>query len=751
MRLAVIANPAHHEFQNENAAHALLERFQRVRRHTDRLVAPLAYEDQAVQSMPDASPAKWHRAHTTWFWETFVLAAYLPGYQPFDPAYAYLFNSYYEALGPRHPRPQRGLLTRPSALEIGTYRQYVDAQMEQLLRTASAAQIAEITPLIELGLAHEEQHQELLLMDVLHLFAQSPLKPAYRPGWIAQGHGRAGRFRSHSGGLLEIGDGSADAFAFDNERPRHKTWIEPFEISDRLVTNREWLAFMEDGGYTGASLWLSDGWAMVRAEGWSAPLYWSPSENGIGWQQMTLAGLRAVDPDAPVTHVSYYEAAAFAAWSGARLPTEAEWEVAAHAGLLEQTDDVAWQWTQSAYGAYPGFHASDDAVGEYNGKFMSGQMVLRGGASVTPPGHTRVSYRNFFRPEQRWMFSGLRLARDASARDTRNVGEDRAPARAKPRSVDVTRGDSPDEFERDVLAGLSAVPKNLSPKYFYDATGSALFEAICTTPEYYPTRTETELLKQIAPALSAAIADDAVLIEFGSGAGEKTRIVLDAAPQIAAYVPIDISPDALRDAAGRLAGHYPTLRITPLEADFTQAVQLPESTAGKPHVGFFPGSTIGNFRRDEAIAFLRSARRLLGAQSRLIVGADIVKDPATLIAAYDDAQGVTARFNKNLLVRINRELGGDFDLESFDHLAVWNALENRIEMHLVSRIDQIVHVAGRAFTFVAGERFHTENSHKFSVESFSGMATEAGWTVERHWVSPAPQFAVFELAAAEHS
>lgn len=302
-------------------------------------------------------------------------------------------------------------------------------------------------------------------------------------------------------------------------------------------------------------------------------------------------------------------------------------------------------------------------------------------------------------------------------------------------------------FEADVVAGLSAPRKATPPKYFYDDAGSALFEAICATPEYYVTRTETALLRSRAQAIAATIAHGAVLVEFGSGASAKTRLILDAAPQIAAYVPIDISPEALHRAAGRIARAYPSLRVMPLAADFTRAVALPRQTGDAPRVGFFPGSTIGNFAPREARRFLRAVRALLGPGGGLIVGVDMAKDPATLVAAYDDASGATARFNKNLLVRINRELGGDFELDAFDHRAVWNEPLQRIEMHLVSRIDQQVQVAGRRFAFKAGERLHTESSYKFTPESFAELAGSAGWTIGRHWLSPAPQVAIFGLVA----
>lgn len=709
------------ELRDIPAGTALLKRYQTIRSRTENLIAPLSAEDMVVQSMPDASPAKWHIAHTTWFFETFLLAENVADYCPFDPAFGYLFNSYYEAVGPRHPRPQRGLMTRPTVDRVLAYRKHVDEHMRTLLQSELPDTVSD---LVELGLAHEEQHQELLLMDILHLLSTSSLKPAYDPRWAKEVSGRRGLFKPLKGGLTQIGH-KGIGFAFDNEGPRHTLYLQSFEISDRLVTNGEWLAFMADGGYTKAGLWLSDGWAVVQANGWNAPLYWQHDEHG--WRQMTLRGLEAIDPAAPVISISYYEAAAFAVWADARLPTEAEWEVAAQAMLLEQVDDVAWQWTQSAYNAYPGFHPAASAVGEYNGKFMINLMVLRGGASVTPPGHARTTYRNFFHPEKRWMFSGLRLARDA-----RQPGV-------------VNSHDS--EFARDVIAGLSASLKNLSPKYFYDAAGSELFEAICETAEYYPTRAETGLLTQVARQIASAIPDGAALVEFGSGASEKTRLLLDAAPQIALYVPIDISANALKKAAALLKKSYPALSVVPQIDDFSRALRLPAEVAGHTCVGFFPGSTIGNFTHQQATKFLRSTHALLGKQAHFIVGVDMVKDADTLVAAYNDAEGITARFNKNLLTRINRELDGDFNVEAFDHLALWNETEERMEMYLESRHEQVVKVAGHTFHFNAGERLHTENSHKFTVESFTALAADANWSVSDYWVSEAPQVALFCLKA----
>jgi ergothioneine biosynthesis protein EgtB len=383
------------------------QRYHRVRDRTEALVAALSPEDQGLQSMPDASPAKWHRAHTTWFFEEFILRPFLPDYRPFDAAFRYLFNSYYEAVGDRHPRPMRGLLSRPSADAITAYRAHVDAAITRLPDRWSA----EIQDRLELGLQHEEQHQELLVVDTLHAFAQHPDCPAVLPGW-QQPHGTPGPASRVpiDGGLETIGH-AGKGFAFDNEHPRHKVYLQPFRLCSHLVRNSEIAAFIADGGYRTAALWMSDGWQAVQQAGWSAPLHWRRIDGG--WQQATPGGLHPVDPDAPVRHLSWYEADAFARWAGARLPTEAEWEASLPATQIHERTGHVWQWTSSAYSPYPGFKAAAGAIGEYNGKFMINQMVLRGGSAVTPEGHTRPTYRNFFHPDRRWQFSGLRLAWDA--------------------------------------------------------------------------------------------------------------------------------------------------------------------------------------------------------------------------------------------------------------------------------------------------------------------------------------------------
>ncbi|MGA8256184.1 MAG: ergothioneine biosynthesis protein EgtB [Nocardioides sp.] len=412
---------------------SLARRFDAVRAHTETLAAPLSPEDQTVQSMPDVSPTKWHRAHVTWFFETFVLAEHESGFAPFQDQYWFLFNSYYETLGPRFSRADRGVITRPGAHDVGVYRSNVDDRMRDLVAGLDDGTLEKLAPTIELGFHHEQQHQELLLMDIKHVLSRNPLQPVYAGtpsphcepdslGWLEV-----------DGGLVEVGHHGED-FSFDNEQPRHQQWLEPYRLADRLVTNAEWLEFMADGGYQRHELWLSDGWGRIAADEWRAPFYWS-EHDGV-WFEHTLHGTWPVNPGLPVSHVSFYEAEAFATWSGKRLPSEAEWEhavvsdgqadggnaelptayhpqAAAPAPVgsrLRQVYGDCWEWTSSAYHPYPGFHPPAGAIGEYNGKFMSNQMVLRGGCALTSPGHARATYRNFFPHAARWALSGVRLA-----------------------------------------------------------------------------------------------------------------------------------------------------------------------------------------------------------------------------------------------------------------------------------------------------------------------------------------------------
>jgi ergothioneine biosynthesis protein EgtB len=460
-----------------NTVHMLAARYHAVRSFTMTLAAPLRDEDCVVQSMPDASPTKWHLAHTTWFFERFVLTRAVRGYRPFREGYDFLFNSYYDAVGSRHPRPERGLLTRPTLDEIRQYRDHVDARMTELLEhpvSGSHTPDFDVAAVTRLGLEHEQQHQELLLTDILHAFSRNPLLPAYRAETFSSSvdaplsanrdarsdGGESGvepmrseslplRWRRYEEGLNTIGHDEADGFSFDNERPRHRVFLHAFSLSSRLVTNAEYLAFIADRGYERPELWLSDGFHEMRGQGWSAPLYWSKMPDGPRdepaaperFSQFGLRGVQPFDPHAPVCHVSFYEADAYARWAGARLPTEAEWEVAAQgarpagnfaesghfspialprASAFRETEPTdgpyqmfgdVWEWTQSPYVGYPGFQPWAGALGEYNGKFMCNQLVLRGGSCVTSTSHIRASYRNFFPPSARWQFSGIRLAR----------------------------------------------------------------------------------------------------------------------------------------------------------------------------------------------------------------------------------------------------------------------------------------------------------------------------------------------------
>ncbi len=400
------------------AAPQPLERLRRVRHRSEALVATLEPEDLCLQGMADASPPKWHLGHTTWFFETFLLQPHLAGWQGADPRWGYLFNSYYDAIGERHPRPARGLLTRPPIGAVLAWRQRVDAGLEELLADLGQEppeRSQAVGALLELGLQHEQQHQELLLMDLLDGFSRNPLEPVFAQGpdspegmWERRvAADAAAGWRPFAGGLVEIGvPTGSEGFHFDNEGPRHRVWLEPFAIAERLVRNGEFAAFLADGGYRRPELWMSEGWAVVQARGWQAPRYWRGEE-----EEFTLAGRRPRDPRAPVRHLSWFEADAYARWAGARLPSEAEWECAALAGLPE-AHGLLWQWTASPYRPYPGFAPAAGAVGEYNGKFMTSQFVLRGSAFLTPDGHERATYRNFFPPASRWLAGGLRLARD---------------------------------------------------------------------------------------------------------------------------------------------------------------------------------------------------------------------------------------------------------------------------------------------------------------------------------------------------
>jgi len=406
----------------------LATRYRQVRRYSEQLCKPLQTDDYQIQSIVQTSPPKWHLAHVSWFFEAFVLPRFNPDYQLFDPRFDFIFNSYYYTHGQMHPRARRGLLSRPTVEEVYRYRTHVDEAMRRLFLSCEEAQWSELAFRVELGLNHEQQHQELLLMDIKHNLSVNPLKPAYREELqVPEGEGRPMGWVEREGGIVPIGH-AGEGFAFDNETPRHDTLLQPHRLADRFVTNGEYLQFIEDGGYGDPALWLSDGWALLQREGWRNPLYWEGSDGD--WQQFTLGGLRQLAPAEPVCHLSYYEADAYARWCGKRLPTEAELETRlaelpvagnfadselfapAPAGADGQWYGDLWAWTCTPYTAYPGFQPLAGSMGEYNGKFMSNQIILKGGCCATPAGHTRPSYRNFFYPEDRWPFTGLRLAED---------------------------------------------------------------------------------------------------------------------------------------------------------------------------------------------------------------------------------------------------------------------------------------------------------------------------------------------------
>ena len=700
----------------------MLEHYRCVRQRTLELVQGFSAEDLAAQSMRDTSPAKWHLAHTSWFFEAMILAREAD-YQPYDARFQRLFNSYYEALGERVERCDRGLITRPSISEVLEYRAAIDDRMAQRLSRPLSPEEAY---LLDLGLNHEQQHQELLVQDMVHLFSLNPLAPV---GWEKEPRTAPlepeKQLRvSVCEGLYSIGGDADGRFVFDNEMPAHRQWLSGFELHSDLITNGEWLRFIEDGGYSRPELWLSDGWATVKAEGWKCPLYWHLKSDGE-WVVFTATGLQPLDPQKPVRHISYYEADAFARWAKARLPTEAEWETAARqkAAAFSNLDTEVWQWTASSYGPYPGFAPTQGTACEYNGKFMANQMVLRGGSFATPRDHVRVSYRNFYYPEQRWGLNGLRLAYDAKVED------------------ETTKA-----FRHDLIAGLTSTPKAVSPKWFYDEAGSHLFEDITRVEAYYPTRQEASLLRQTMPNWTRLFGPDAVLVEFGSGASEKTRIVLDAVQDLSAYVPLDISESALNEAAVAIRRDYPNLSVVPVVGDFEHLPVLPENLGQGRRIGFFPGSTIGNLDEAQAIKLLRSAREMLGDGGYFILGVDLIKDPAILVRAYDDPEGVTASFNKNLLVRANRDLAADFDLDAFGHKAVWNEHEARMEMHLEALKDVDVRIGGTIISFKAGETIHTESSRKYDEARLRALAAQSGWAIKEIAISDNPSVALVLMA-----
>lgn len=746
---------------------ALAQRFQHTRARTDRLCEPLAAEDMTVQACEETSPAKWHLAHTTWFFETFVLEKHDPSFAPYNPDFRVLFNSYYHTLGERHPRPARGMLTRPGLGEVMAYRDTVNERVVTLLASLDDEQLERVTPLVELGLQHEQQHQELLLMDIKRLLSLNPTRPAYAPA-VRDEAPRASQSSAPDptwididGGVRPIGHHPGDAFAFDNETPRHRTLLEPFQLRSHPVTNAEFAAFINDGGYKRPELWLDEGWSTVCRERWEAPLYWSRAADS-SWHEYTLFGERPLDPHAPAVHISFFEAEAFARWADARLPTEAEWEAAAagrwddavaighfldddHFHPRPTSDPSApnapvqlagsvWEWTRSSHEPYPGYRPPAGPVGEYNGKFMCNSFVLRGGSCVTPRDHIRPTYRNFFRPGARWAFAGLRLARGGNPSTATEIHATvkRANLRRTLRRADPA---SENTFESDALAALSqpAGSKRFAPRHLYDAAGSKLFERIVRLDEYTLARTESDLLAEIGHAIAEAVGPDAVLIEPGSGDGRKAEILLRPLRSPHMFIPIEISAAALKASTERIAAAFPDVIVKPVNAPFHAGLVALQRTPQANRVLFFPGSTIGNMDGADRTRLLTAFAEAIGPDGHALIGFDMVKDQHAMVAAYDDAEGVSAAFAKNLITRLNRELNAGLDPDAFTYQARWSQPESRIEMSLRCDRPQRATIAGRAFVIQPGEHITTEYSYKFTPEQIRRESSEASLSVTRTW------------------
>lgn len=731
-----------------------LHRFHKIRAATERLIEPLSAEDCSAQSMLLSSPVKWHLAHTSWFFETFLLTEFLNGYEAFDPEFRVLFNSYYHGVGAQFDRPSRGLLTRPDLNRVLQYRRHVDAGIEALLLGQS--NVSGVLTTLELGINHEEQHQELILTDVKHLLSLNPTSPVYRKPWpLTTVHPATIAWLPLGGGESQIG-ADASAFSFDNECPRHAVAIRPFELANRPVTNEEFLSFIDDGGYQRPELWLDRGWAVCQEQGWQAPEYWRRSREG--WRCFTLHGECDLDPSAPVCHISFYEAEAYARWAGARLPTEAEWELASSVaattgnfvesgvlhpcgsqqaacpGLAMQMFGDVWEWTRSDYAPYPGFKVGEGAIGEYNGKFMSGQYVLRGGSCVTPERHIRPTYRNFFPPEVRWQFSGVRLARDIESPAKTSMPAD---------FLTVPHGDE-GVADEALVAGLREPEARLPAAMFYDSLGSTLFEAITKLPEYYQTRTEAAIfddhIAEMATRIRSLLGVAYQMVDVGAGSCEKAERLLPALQPVH-HVAVDVSADYLKGQLQRLRKRFPDLPITGVDLDFAHPFELPTALAAEARLIFYPGSSLGNFAPDYQHYLLQQMAAGAG-RAGLLMGLDLVKDLATLRQAYDDAVGVTAAFNRNALAHANRRLGCDFAPAEWRHIAVFNDQASRIEMHLEATAPTSVALPGGSRHFAAGERILTEHSYKWHLADIQPGCEIAGFVIDALWVDPEEQFAV---------
>jgi len=738
----------------------LQREYQKVRRTTERLCEPLCTEDFVIQSMPDVSPPKWHLGHTSWFFERVILQAFEPGYKQFHELYSFIFNSYYQSFGERLRRDARGALSRPTVKEVYAYRGSVDERLLALLVRADEGTFSQVSPLVELGLQHEQQHQELLITDIKHILGSNPLRPVYctsgKNGNSVGASETPARLLDVSGGIHVIG-APAEGFAWDNERPRHRVILEDFQLMNQPVSCGEYLDFIRDRGYQNALLWLSDGWDAVCREGWEAPLYWENNEGQ--WHIWTLSGLQTLNPYEPVSHVSFYEAAAFARWAEKRLPTEEEWEVAAslpgsHAsgsfledrtfhptrslqynrsdGFLQMLGNV-WEWANSAYLPYPGYQRERGPLGEYNGKFMINQMVLRGGSCATPQSHIRRSYRNFFQCEKRWQFSGIRLP------VTREGRRSMTPSYRVLRDSDHADSfDERDAFALDVLVGLSSMPKSISSKYFYDARGSELFREICLLPEYYLTERELEILERQSAKILGAIGSGPInLVELGAGFSQKTIALLDELIKAGIafqYVPIDISESAMTGLVKSLGELFPQLEVNGLVTDYFNGLKWLNRRYRQKNLVLFLGSSIGNFTYKNACFFLRNLWNCINHEDVALIGFDMKKDIDLLLRAYNDAEGLTREFNLNLLQRINCELGGHFDLSKFRYFGTYNVSSGAMESYLVSQEKQTVSIdaIGRSFPFEPWEPLHTEYSYKYLASDIEQLATSTGFKVRCH-------------------
>ena len=747
-----------------------------VRAATEALCSGLPAEDLVVQSMPDASPLKWHLAHTSWFFENFVLAG--DGrYRPFHPRFNFLFNSYYEAVGERWQRAERGVLSRPTVDEVRAYRRHVDGHLRELLPRVNET----MAGVIELGLHHEEQHQELILTDVKHMLSLNPLEPIYRdtPRATALETGEPPplHFIGFDEGIRECGfDG--DGFAFDNERPRHRQLQPAFAIASRLTSAGEFLDFIADGGYTRPELWLSDGWAAVQQHGWRAPLYWrrgdgngsdpnSDPNSDDDWHCFTLGGWRRVARGEPVCHVSYLRSRRLRALGrrppadGARVGDGLGARVARQRQLRRERPLSSRDRARRRPCADVRRGVAVDrqrllALPRLSRAARRARRIQRQ-VHVQPAGAARRLVRHAPTTHARHLPQLLPCRRPLAIfgpsagerRDMMNLARTTLPSRFT--LIDADREARVSDFADEVRDGLSARRKRLSCRHLYDAAGSQLFEEICALPEYYLTRAELSILRAHAGEIAQLCDRDTALVELGSGSSTKTRTLIEALLERHGrlrYVPIDISRSMLADSSRALLDDYPALEIVGVAAEYRAGLELLRDQRDQAKLILWLGSNVGNFQRGEAARFLRSLRATMGARDRLLVGIDLRKAASVLEPAYDDAAGVTARFNLNLLARINRELDGEFDLSKFTHQARWNDHLGRMEMHLVSRAKQRVSIGalGLQVQFADGERIHTECSYKYSPRQIDRLASDAGLVIERRWLDDKKQFSVNLMA-----